>query len=79
VGHVAHIGGERKVNKVLVGKPEGKRTLRRLRHRWEDGIRMDLRDTGWGRVEWIQVAQDRDQWQALVNTVMNLQVLMPQS
>jgi hypothetical protein len=62
-----------------VGKLEGKRPLGRPRHRWEDGIRMDLRDIGWREgVEWIQLAQDRDWWQALVNTVMNLQV-RPQS
>jgi hypothetical protein len=48
------------VYKVLMGKPEGKRTLRRPRHRWEDGIRMDLRDIGWRNVEWIKLAQDRD-------------------
>jgi hypothetical protein len=68
---------ERKVYKVLVGKPEGKSPLGRPRHRWKNGIRMDLRETGWGSVEWIHMAQDRDQWQALVNMVMNLQVLAP--
>jgi len=69
---------ERKVYKVLVGKPEGKRPLGRPRRRW-DGIRMDLREIGWGSVEWIQLAQDRDRWRALVNTVMNLRVLAPRS
>jgi hypothetical protein len=59
-----------------VGKPEGKRPLRRLKSRWEDGIRMDVREIGWG-VEWIHLAQDRNRWQALVKTVMNLQVLVP--
>jgi hypothetical protein len=68
---------ERKVYKVLVGKPEGKSPLGRPRHRWKNGIRMDLRKTGWGSVEWIHMAQDRDQWQILVNTVMNLRVLAP--
>jgi hypothetical protein len=63
------------VYKVLVGKHEGKRPLGRLRHRWEDGIRMDLRETCWKGVEWIHLAQDRDQRQALVNTVINLWVL----
>jgi hypothetical protein len=63
----------------LVGKPEGKRTLGRRRCRWEEGIRMDLRETGWGSVEWIQLAQVRDWWWALVNAVMNLQVLVPHS
>jgi hypothetical protein len=66
------MGENRKVYKVLVGKPNGKRPLRRLRHWWEDGIKMDLRQTGWKAVEWIHLAQDRDWWQALVNTVMNL-------
>jgi len=79
VGYVARMGEERNVYKVLMGKPEGKRPLGRPRHRWEDGIRMDLREIGWGSVEWIQLAQDRDRWQALVNMVMNLQVLAPQS
>jgi hypothetical protein len=65
------------VYKVLIGKPERKRPFGRPRRRWEDGIRMDLRDIGWGSVDWIQLAQDRDRWLALVNTVMNLQVLAP--
>jgi hypothetical protein len=55
-----------------MGKPEGKRSLGRSRRRWEDGIRMDLRDIGLGSVDWIQLAQDRNRWRALVNTVMNL-------
>jgi hypothetical protein len=58
VGHVAPMG-ERKVHKVLVGKPEGKRPLGRPSRRWWDGIRMDLKDVGWGSVEWIHLAQDR--------------------
>jgi hypothetical protein len=58
--HVAHMEEERKVYKVLVGKPEGKRPLGRPRRRWEDGIRMDLREIGWGGVDWIRLAQDRD-------------------
>jgi hypothetical protein len=57
-----------------VGKPEGKRQLERPRRRWEDGIKMDLREIGWG-VEWIHLAQDRDRWLAVVNAVMNLCVL----
>jgi hypothetical protein len=61
-----------------MGKPERKRPLERPRRRWEDGIKMDLRETGWGDVEWIHLAQDRDRW-ALVNAVMNLQVLAPWS
>jgi hypothetical protein len=57
-----------------VGKPEGKRTIRRARRRWEDNIKMDLRETWWGGMDWIDLAQDRDQWRALVNTVINLLV-----
>jgi hypothetical protein len=59
---------------ILVGKPGGKRPLRRPRHRWEDNIKMYLREIGWGGIHWIDVALDRDQWRALVNTVMNLWV-----
>jgi hypothetical protein len=77
--HVARMGEARKVCKVLVGKPERKRQLGRPRSRWEDEIRMDIRETGWGSVEWNQLAQNRDRWQALVNTVMNLRVLAPRS
>jgi hypothetical protein len=62
-----------------MGKPEGKKPLERPRRRWEDGIRMHLREIGLGSVDWIQLAQDRDRWRALVNTVMNLRVLMPRS
>jgi hypothetical protein len=60
--------------RILVGKLEGKRPLGRSRRRWEDNTRMDLRDIGWGGMDWIDLAQDRDQWMALVNTVMNLRV-----
>jgi hypothetical protein len=67
---------ERKVYKVLMGKPEGKRSLGRPRHRWEGGIRMYLRNIGWRTVERIQLAQDRGQWRTFVNTVMNLRVLV---
>jgi hypothetical protein len=59
---------------ILVGRPEGRRPLGRPRHRWEDNIKMDLGDIGFGDVDWIQLAQDRDMWQALVNTVMSLLV-----
>jgi hypothetical protein len=79
VGHVACMGEKRNVYRVLMGKPEGKRPLERPRHIWEDGIRMDLREIGWGSVDWIQMAQDRDRWRAVVNTVMNLRVLVPHS
>jgi hypothetical protein len=59
-GHVARMGEGRHVYRLLVGKPEGKRPLERLRHRWEDGIKMDLREIGWGSVEWIHMGEDRD-------------------
>jgi hypothetical protein len=64
----------RGVYSVLVGKPEGKRPLGRPRHRWEDDIKMDLRETGISGANWIQLAQDRVHWWAFVNTVMNLRV-----
>jgi hypothetical protein len=60
--------------RILVEKPEGNRPLGRLKHRWMDNIKMDLRDTGWDGMDWIDMAQDRDQWRALVNTLMNLRV-----
>jgi len=72
-GHVALMGDGRGVHRVLVGKPEGKRPLGRPRHRWEDNIKMDLWEVGGGG-DWMELAQDRDRWWALVNTVMNLQV-----
>jgi hypothetical protein len=73
------MGEERKVYKVLVGKPEGRRPLGRPRCRWEDGVRMDLRDIGLEGVDWIRLDQDRDRRQAVVSAVMNLQVLAPRS
>jgi hypothetical protein len=73
------MGEERNVYRVLMGKPEGKRPLGRPMRRWEDGIRMDLRETDWGIVDWIHLAQDRNRWRADVNTVMNLRVLAPRS
>jgi hypothetical protein len=75
-GHVARMGEERKVYKVLMGKPEGRRPLGRPRCRWEDGIRMHPGEIGLGGVDWIQLAQDRDQWRAVVSAVMNLRVLV---
>jgi hypothetical protein len=78
-GHMACMGEGRNMYRVLVGKPEGKRSLERPRCRWEDGIKMDLREVGWGAVEWIHLAQDRDHWWALVNAVMNPWVLVPRS
>jgi hypothetical protein len=59
---------------ILVGKPEGKRPLGRQRRRWVDNIKMDLGEIGWDSRDWIELAQDRDQWRALVNTVINLRV-----
>ena len=64
----------RVVHKVLVGKPEGKRPLGRPRRRWEDNIKMDIQELGRGCVDWMELAQDRDRWRALVSTVMNLRV-----
>ena len=58
---------------VLVGKPEGRKRLGRLRHRWENNIKMDVQEVGWG-MKWIDLAQDRDKWRAFINTVMNLRV-----
>jgi hypothetical protein len=60
---------------ILVGKPEGKGPPGRPRRRWENNIRMDLRNIGWDGMDWIDLAQDSDQWRALVNTIMNLRVL----
>ena len=73
-GHVARMGQGRGVYRVLVGKPEGKRPLGRPRRRWEDNIKMDLLEVGGGCGDWMELAQDRDRWRALVSTVMNLQV-----
>ena len=73
-GHVARMGKERGVYRVLVGKPEGKRPLGRPMRRWVDNIRMDLQDVGCGYVDWIGLAQDRDRWRTLVSAVMNLRV-----
>jgi hypothetical protein len=64
----------RNAYRILVRKPEGKRPLGRPRCRWENNIRMDLRETGWGGMDWIDLAQDRDQLRALVNTIINLRV-----
>jgi hypothetical protein len=73
-GHVARMGANRNAYRILVGNPEGKRPLRRPRRRWVDNINMDLREIGWDGMDWIDLAQDRDQWRALVNAVMNLRV-----
>jgi hypothetical protein len=74
VGHVARMGEERGVCRVLVGKPDGKRPLGRPRRRWEDNIKIDLQEVGCGGVDWIGLAQDRDRWRALVNAILNLRV-----
>jgi hypothetical protein len=74
-GHVARMGWvKRNAYRLLVGKPEGRRPLGRPRRRWLDNIRMDLVEVGWGDVDWIGLAQDRDRWRALVNLVLNLRV-----
>jgi len=74
VGHVARMGEERRVNRVLVGKPEGKRPMERPRHRWVYNIRMDLQEVGCGYMDWIGLTQDRDRWRTLVSAVMNHRV-----
>ena len=73
-GHVARMGEGREVHRVLVGKPEGKRPLGRPGLRWEDSIKMDLHEVGEGCGDWMELAQDRDRWRALVSTVRNLRV-----
>ena len=65
---------ENGVYRVLVGKPEGKRPLGNPRRRWEDNVKMDLQEVGWGDMDWIELAQDRDRWRALVNAVMNFRL-----
>jgi hypothetical protein len=74
-GHVARVGAKRNAYRILVGKPKGKRPLRRPRRRWVDNIKIDHREIGWGGMDWIDLAQDRDQWRALVNMEKNLRVL----
>ena len=73
-GHVARMGEERGVYRVLVRKPEEKRPQGRPRRRWVDNIRMDLQEVGCGYMDWIGLAQDRDRWRTLVSAVMNLRV-----
>ena len=72
--HVARMGEKRGVYRVLVGKPEGKRPLGRPRRSWKDNIKMDLQEVGCGGMDWIELAQNRGKWRALVNAVMNLRV-----
>jgi hypothetical protein len=73
-GHVARMGEKTNAYRLLVGKPEGKRPLGRPRRRWVDNIRVDHREVGWGDVDWIVLAQDRNRWRAVVNSVLNLRV-----
>jgi hypothetical protein len=68
------MGERRGAYRALVGKHKGRRPLGRPRRRWEDNIKMDLREVGWGGMDWINLAQDMDRWRALVNAVMNLRV-----
>jgi hypothetical protein len=67
-------GEKRNAYRILVGKPEGMRPLGRARHRWEDNIKMNVREIGWNGMDWINLAQDRDHWTVPVNTAMNLRV-----
>jgi hypothetical protein len=73
-GHVARMGEDRGVHRVLVGKLVGKRPLGRPRRRWEDNIKMALQEVGGGRGDWLELAQDRDRWRAPVGTVRNFRV-----
>jgi hypothetical protein len=73
-GHVARMGEDRSVHRVLVGKPEGNRPMGRPRHRWEDNIKIDLQDIGGGRGDWMELAQDRVRWCALVGTLRDFRV-----
>jgi hypothetical protein len=74
VGHVTRRGEKRNAYRLLVGKPEGRRLLGRPRRWWLDNNGMDLVEVGWGDVDWIYLAQDRDRWGALVNSVLNLRI-----
>ena len=71
-GHITRMGEKRGVYRVLVGKPEGKKPLGRPRRRWENNIKKDLQEVGCGGMDWIELAQDRDRWRALMNAVINL-------
>jgi hypothetical protein len=73
-GHVARMGEKKNAYRLLVGKPEGKRTLGRPRRRWVNNITMVLGEVGWGDVDWIGLAKDRNRWSAVVNSVLNLRV-----
>jgi hypothetical protein len=73
-GHVTRMGAKRNAYRILVERPEGKRLLGRPRRRWVDNIKIDLREIEWDGMDWIDLAQDRDKWRSLVNTVTNLRV-----
>jgi hypothetical protein len=72
--HVAQMGEKRDVYRLLLGKPEGKRPLGRPRREWVDNLRMNLGEVGWGDMDWLGLAQDRNRWRALVNSVLNLRI-----
>jgi hypothetical protein len=72
--HVARMGLKRNTNRILVGKSEGKRPVGRSRRRWLHNVKLDLREIGWGGMDWFDLSQDRDQWRALVSTEINLRV-----
>jgi transposase InsO family protein len=73
-GLVARMGEKRNAYRLLVGKPEGRRPIGRPRRMWVDNIRMDLGEVGWGGVDWIGLAKDRNRWRAVVNSVLNIRV-----
>jgi hypothetical protein len=73
-GNVAQMGEKQNAYRISVERPEGMRPLRRPRRRWVDNIKMDLGERGWDGADWIDMAQDRDQWRTLMNTVLNLRV-----
>jgi hypothetical protein len=73
-GHVARMGEKSNAYRIFVVKPEARRSLGRPSHRWMNNIKIDVRELSWGGMDWIYLAHDRNQWRALVNTVMNLRV-----
>jgi hypothetical protein len=73
-GECSAYGGQKRRIQVLVGQPEGKRPLGKPKYRWEDNVKMDLQEVGFGGMYWIEMAEDRDRWRALVNKVMNFRV-----